>query len=323
MAPDGVDQHGLVQPDGRTPPLLSRTTNTHRREVRTFATMSTLREVKAWIDEQLPAADREVRRPRRRRGRPGGRRGRRRRRRRAEQGDRRRGDAGLRLPDRLDHQALDQHAGHAARRRGPARPRRAGPRPTCPSSGSRDEAAAAQITTRQLLSHTAGFEGDIFTDTGRGDDCVEKYVGVAARGARSSSPPGELFSYNNAGFCVLGRLVEVLRGKPYDDVPARAPLRAARPDPRRDQPVRGDPVPRRGRPRRARAGRRLPARADLGAGPLQRAGRLDARDAPARPARFAQMHLDDGKAADGTQVLAPGTAARDARPRRSTCPTSA
>lgn len=29
-----------------------------------------------------------------------------------------------------------------------------------------DEGAAAQITTRQLLSHTAGFEGDIFTDTG-------------------------------------------------------------------------------------------------------------------------------------------------------------
>jgi CubicO group peptidase (beta-lactamase class C family) len=24
------------------------------------------------------------------------------------------------------------------------------------------------------------------------------------------------FSYNNVGYCVLGRLVEVLRGKPYD-----------------------------------------------------------------------------------------------------------
>src|SRR5215468_9762092 len=39
-----------------------------------------------------------------------------------------------------------------------------------------DEEAAAVITTRMLLSHTAGFEGDIFTDTGVGDDCIEKYV---------------------------------------------------------------------------------------------------------------------------------------------------
>src|SRR3954452_10185044 len=32
-----------------------------------------------------------------------------------------------------------------------------------------DEQAAAVITVRQLLNHTAGFEGDIFTDTGVGD----------------------------------------------------------------------------------------------------------------------------------------------------------
>src|SRR3954451_9285933 len=29
-----------------------------------------------------------------------------------------------------------------------------------------DEDAAARITVRQLLNHTSGFEGDIFTDTG-------------------------------------------------------------------------------------------------------------------------------------------------------------
>ena len=78
-----------------------------------------------------------------------------------------------------------------------------------------DEAAAAEITTRQLLSHTAGFEGDIFTDTGVGDDCVEKYLGVLDEVPQLFAP-GEQFSYNNAGFCVLGRLVEVLREKTYD-----------------------------------------------------------------------------------------------------------
>ena len=79
-----------------------------------------------------------------------------------------------------------------------------------------DESAAAAITVRMLLCHTAGFEGDIFTDTGRGDDCVEKYV-ATLHDLPQLFAPGERFSYNNAGFCVLGRIVEVLRGKAYDD----------------------------------------------------------------------------------------------------------
>lgn len=78
-----------------------------------------------------------------------------------------------------------------------------------------DESAAAGITVRQLLCHTAGFEGDIFTDTGTGDDCVEKYVATLDTVSQLFTP-GEMFSYNNAGFCVLGRVVEVLRGKPFD-----------------------------------------------------------------------------------------------------------
>ncbi len=78
-----------------------------------------------------------------------------------------------------------------------------------------DAQASRVMTTRQLLCHTAGFEGDIFTDTGKDDDCVAKYVATLATDPQLF-PPGEMFSYNNAGFCVLGRIVEVLRGKPYD-----------------------------------------------------------------------------------------------------------
>src|SRR3954466_9572919 len=78
-----------------------------------------------------------------------------------------------------------------------------------------DEDAAAAITVRHLLTHTAGFEGDIFTDTGVGDDCVEKLV-TLLRDVPQLFPPGSMWSYNNAGFTVLGRLVEVLREKPYD-----------------------------------------------------------------------------------------------------------
>jgi len=78
-----------------------------------------------------------------------------------------------------------------------------------------DDDASARMTVRQLLCHTTGFEGDIFTDTGTGDDCVERYVGTLT-GVSQLFAPGEMFSYNNAAFCVLGRVIEVLRGKPYD-----------------------------------------------------------------------------------------------------------
>ncbi len=78
-----------------------------------------------------------------------------------------------------------------------------------------DEEAAATITVRQLLSHTAGFEGDIFTDHGPGDDAVERFV-ASMGDLPQIFPPGERFSYSNAGFAVLGRLVEVLRGTTWD-----------------------------------------------------------------------------------------------------------
>ena len=80
-----------------------------------------------------------------------------------------------------------------------------------------DDTAAGQITVRQLLSHTAGFEGDLLgEDTGPGDDCVERLVALLDQ-TPQVFPPGQIFSYNNAAYCVLGRLVEVLRGIPYDE----------------------------------------------------------------------------------------------------------
>jgi CubicO group peptidase (beta-lactamase class C family) len=73
-----------------------------------------------------------------------------------------------------------------------------------------DDTAASTITVRQLLSHRSGIEGDIFTDTGRGDDAVSSYLALLADAAQIF-PPGSFFSYSNAGYVVLGRLIEVLR----------------------------------------------------------------------------------------------------------------
>ncbi|MET9232182.1 serine hydrolase domain-containing protein [Lentzea sp. NPDC003310] len=77
-----------------------------------------------------------------------------------------------------------------------------------------DEEAARIITPRHLLTHTAGFQGDLFHDTGSGDDLLEKYVELLAD-ARQEAPPGAFHTYCNSGFTLLGRIVEVLRDKPF------------------------------------------------------------------------------------------------------------
>lgn len=75
-----------------------------------------------------------------------------------------------------------------------------------------DEAAAANVTVQQLLTHTAGWNGDLFLDTGYGDDALARYVEKMADLAQLA-PLGELFAYNNAGFSVAGRLIEVVTGQ--------------------------------------------------------------------------------------------------------------
>ena len=78
-----------------------------------------------------------------------------------------------------------------------------------------DADAARTITVRHLLTHTSGIDGDFFEDTGRGDDCVERYV-LACRALPQLHPPGSGFSYCNVGFTVAGRIVERHRGVNWD-----------------------------------------------------------------------------------------------------------
>ena len=80
-----------------------------------------------------------------------------------------------------------------------------------------DEEVSRKVTARHLLAHTSGIDGDLFLDTGRGDDNLEKYVAAMAK-LTQVHPLGATMSYCNSGYSLLGRLVEVLRGSTWDAV---------------------------------------------------------------------------------------------------------
>lgn len=165
-----------------------------------------------------------------------------------------------------------------------------------------DDSATGSITVRQLLTHQAGFEGDIFTDTGRGDDAIEKFVDLLAE-MPQTFPPGFMFSYNNAGYIVLGLLVERLRGKTWEQALVEhiaAPLGLQRVSPSPYEAILHRVAVGHMGPGEDGVATPAPmwamARSNEPAGSMLA---MTARDL----AGFARMHLAGGTAPDGTAVL--------------------
>lgn len=79
----------------------------------------------------------------------------------------------------------------------------------------RDENVSKKVTVRHLLTHTGGWVGDYFNDFGNGDDALDKMVKDIAR-LPQVQPLGKIWSYNNTGFNVASRIIEIVTKKPYE-----------------------------------------------------------------------------------------------------------
>ena len=83
-----------------------------------------------------------------------------------------------------------------------------------------DEGVAARLTLRHCLNHTGGWVGDFFAPFGEGDDALQNYV-ASIHTMPQLTPLGSTWHYNNAGFGIAGRVIEVVTGETYEEA-ARA-----------------------------------------------------------------------------------------------------
>ena len=78
----------------------------------------------------------------------------------------------------------------------------------------RDDAASRDATVWHLLTHLGGWEGQV-SGADRGSETLKNFV-ASITDLMQIAPPGKVWSYNNAGFSVAGRVIEVAAGTPIN-----------------------------------------------------------------------------------------------------------
>ena len=78
-----------------------------------------------------------------------------------------------------------------------------------------DEAASREVTIWHLVTHTSGWEGQL-SATDKGDETLARFVAGLSTDMQLA-PPGAAWSYNNAGFAVAGRVIEVVTGQSFSE----------------------------------------------------------------------------------------------------------
>ncbi len=162
-----------------------------------------------------------------------------------------------------------------------------------------DDSVASDVTLRHLFNHTGGWQGDYFANTGAGDDALEKVIAEMVDLAQVT-PLGAFFSYNNAGFYLAGRAIEVVTGKTYESAARELVL-----DPL--EMKRSFFFAREVIADRVAIGHRVGKDGPEVLGEWELARALNPAGGIVSTAgdqlRYARFHMGDGTTADGTQVL--------------------
>jgi len=78
----------------------------------------------------------------------------------------------------------------------------------------RDTAVSRDVTVWHLLTHLGGWEGQV-SGPDRGTETLTNFV-ASITDLMQVAPPGAAWSYNNAGFSIAGRVIEVATGTPIN-----------------------------------------------------------------------------------------------------------
>jgi CubicO group peptidase (beta-lactamase class C family) len=164
-----------------------------------------------------------------------------------------------------------------------------------------DPDVSATVTFRHLLPHTSGIDGDHFPDTGRGDDCLEKYVATCSE-LKQTHEMGATMSYCNTGYSIAGRVIEVVDEKLWDQSMRDrmfTPLQMARTGTLADEAIMhrvavGHISPAPGEPQQVTPIWTLPRACGPMGIPNSTVGDI---------LQFARMHLQEGNGPDGKQLL--------------------
>jgi CubicO group peptidase (beta-lactamase class C family) len=175
----------------------------------------------------------------------------------------------------------------------------------------RSRQATEALRVRHLLTHTGGWDGDIEGNGSWGEDALADFV-LALRKQPQQTPVGTVWSYNNSGFAVAGRLIEVLTGLSFHAAVRTLVLQPA-------ALAQTFYLPTEVISRRFAVGH-----ISTDAGPkVAHAWGIDRAGAPAGGVvssvrdqlRYARLHMGDGTGAGGTRVLRQATLRRMQTPQ--------